>query len=139
LNSAVGPVVNHSFVIGSPAPTDWADAANDSLDTFHDMVALIAPGKKVKEICEPYDKRLVARGERAGALVIHSGGLGTMPRGGSGGDVGEMVLQAGMVFDVKPSFRMKSGGTAQFGDSIVVTENGARRLGTREVKIVTPS
>ena len=38
----------------------------------------------------------------------------------------EMVLQAGMVFDVKPSFRLKSGGTAQFGDSIVVTENGAR-------------
>jgi Xaa-Pro aminopeptidase len=134
-----GTQVNHSFVIGSPAPADWANAAKDSLDTFRDMVALIAPGKKVKEICEPYDKRLVARGERAGALVIHSGGLGTMPRGGSAGDVGEMVLQAGMVFDVKPSFRLKSGGTAQFGDSIVVTENGARRLGTREMKIVTPS
>ncbi|HEY1865514.1 MAG TPA: M24 family metallopeptidase [Candidatus Acidoferrales bacterium] len=134
-----GTQVNHSFVIGSPAPGDWADAAKDSLDTFHDMVSLIAPGKKVKEICEPYDRRLVARGEKAGALVIHSGGLGTMPRGGSAGDVGEIVLQAGMVFDVKPSFRLKDGGTAQFGDSIVVTDRGARRLGTREMKVVTLS
>jgi hypothetical protein len=44
-----------------------------------------------------------------------------------------------MVFDVKPSFRLKDGGTAQFGDSIVVTDRGARRLGTREMKVVTLS
>jgi len=131
-----GSQVNHSFVVGSPAPPDWEDAAKDSLDTFHEMVALIAPGKKVKEICAPLDKRLVARGEKPGALVIHSGGLGTLPRGGSAPPVGEMVLEANMVFDVKPTFRLKNGGTAQFGDSIVVTQTGARRLGKREMKIV---
>jgi Xaa-Pro aminopeptidase len=131
-----GSQVNHSFVVGSPAPADWEDAAKDSLDTFHEMVALIAPGKKVKEICAPLDKRLVARGEKPGALVIHSGGLGTLPRGGSAPPVGEMVLEANMVFDVKPTFRLKNGGTAQFGDSIVVTQTGARRLGKREMKIV---
>ncbi len=100
------------------------------------MVAAIAPGKTVKEICASYDKRLVARGERAGALVIHSGGLGTLPRGGSSGPTGQIVLQANMVFDIKPSFPLKSGGTAQFGDSVVVTEKGARRLGEREMKVV---
>jgi Xaa-Pro aminopeptidase len=131
-----GSQVNHSVVVGSPAPADWDAAAKDSLDTFGEMVAAIAPGKMVKEICAPYDKRLVARGDKPGALVIHSGGLGTLPRGGSAGAVGQMVLQAGMVFDVKPAFRLKSGGTAQFGDSIVVTENGARRLGKREMKVV---
>jgi Xaa-Pro aminopeptidase len=47
-----------------------------------------------------------------------------------------MVLQAGMVFDVKPTFAMKNGATAQFGDSILVTETGARRLGKREMKLV---
>jgi Xaa-Pro aminopeptidase len=131
-----GSQVNHSVVVGSPAPADWDAAAKDSLDTFEEMVAAIAPGKMVKEICAPYDKRLVARGDKPGALVIHSGGLGTLPRGGSAGAVGQIVLQAGMVFDVKPAFRLKSGGTAQFGDSIVVTENGARRLGKREMKVV---
>ena len=131
-----GSQVNHSVVVGSPAPADWDAAAKDSLDTFHEMVALVAPGKAVKEICAPLDKRLVARGERAGALVIHSGGLGTLPRGGSAPPVGDSVLQAGMVFDIKPTFRMKNGATAQFGDSIVVTETGARRLGKREMKVV---
>jgi Xaa-Pro aminopeptidase len=132
-----GSQVNHSMVIGSTAPADWDAAAKDSLDTFHEMVAAIAPGKTVKEICAPFDRRLVARGERPGALVIHSGGLGTMPRGGSAGATGEIVLQTGMVFDVKPSFRLKSGGTAQFGDSIVVTDKAARRLGKREMKVLT--
>jgi Xaa-Pro aminopeptidase len=131
-----GSQVNHSVVVGSPAPADWDAAAKDSLDTFQEMVAAIAPGKMVKEICAPYDKRLVARGDKPGALVIHSGGLGTLPRGGSAGATGQIVLQTGMVFDVKPAFRLKTGGTAQFGDSIVVTENGARRLGKREMKIV---
>jgi Xaa-Pro aminopeptidase len=131
-----GSQVNHSVVVGSPAPADWDAAAKDSLDTFNDMVALVAPGKMVKEICAPYDKRLAARGEKPGALVIHSGGLGTLPRGGSAGAVGQIVLQAGMVFDVKPAFRLKNGGTAQFGDSILVAENGARRLGKREMRIV---
>jgi Xaa-Pro aminopeptidase len=131
-----GSQVNHSVVVGSPAPADWDAAAKDSLDTFEEMVTAIAPGKMVKEICTPYDKRLVARGEKPGALVIHSGGLGTLPRGGSAGAVGQIVLQAGMVFDVKPAFRLKNGGTAQFGDSILVTENGARRLGKREMKVV---
>ena len=131
-----GSQVNHSVVVGSPAPADWDAAAKDSLDTFQEMVSAIAPGKMVKEICAPYDKRLVARGDKPGALVIHSGGLGTLPRGGSAGAVGQIVLQAGMVFDVKPAFRLKNGGTAQFGDSVVVTENGARRLGKREMKAV---
>jgi Xaa-Pro aminopeptidase len=131
-----GSQVNHSVVVGSPAPADWDAAAKDSLDTFQEMVAAIAPGKMVKDICAPYDKRLVARGDKPGALVIHSGGLGTLPRGGSAGAVGQIALQAGMVFDVKPAFRLKSGGTAQFGDSVVVTENGARRLGKREMKVV---
>ena len=99
-----GTQVNHSMLIGSPAPADWADAAKASVDTFHDMLALVAPGKTVADICAPYDKRLVARGERAGALVIHSGGLGTLPRGGSSGEVGKMVLQAGMVFRRQTQF-----------------------------------
>jgi Xaa-Pro aminopeptidase len=131
-----GSQVNHSVVVGSPAPADWDAAAKDSLDTFHEMVALVAPGKTVKDICAPLDKRLVARGEKPGALVIHSGGLGTLPRGGSTPPFGQTVVQAGMVFDVKPTFQLKNGGTAQFGDSIVVTDTGARRLGKREMKVV---
>ncbi len=62
-----------------------------------------------------------------------------MPRGGSAGDTGDIVIREGMVFDIKPTFQVKDAGTAQFGDSIVVTANGARRLGTREIKVVAVS
>jgi Xaa-Pro aminopeptidase len=91
----------------------------------------------MKEVCASFDRRLVARGEKPGALVIHSGGLGTLPRGGSSGPVGKIVLEASMVFDIKPAFRLRNGGTAEFGDSVVVTEKGARRLGRRKMEIVT--
>jgi Xaa-Pro aminopeptidase len=133
-----GTQVNHSIVIGAPAPAEWADASQQCVDTFHDMLGLVAPGKTVADICAPYDKRLVARGERAGQLVVHSGGLGTMPRGGSGGEVGKLVLQTGMVFDIKPNFNLKDGSAVQFGDSVVVTGTGGRRLGTRKM-VVDPA
>ena len=61
--------------------------------------------------------------------------MGTLPRGGSTPPFGQTVVQAGMVFDVKPTFQLKNGGTAQFGDPIVVTDTGARRLGKREMKV----
>src|SRR3984885_14204172 len=52
-----GSQVNHSVVVGWPAPADWDEAAKDSLDTFHEMVDLIAPGKMVKDVGAPPDKR----------------------------------------------------------------------------------
>jgi Xaa-Pro aminopeptidase len=132
-----GSQVNHSVLLGSPAPADWAPAAQASLDAFNEIVDAIARGKRAKEICAPFDRRLAARGLKPGALVIHSGGLGDLPRGGSAAEVGELILEAGMVFDIKPSFPLKDGATAQFGDSVVVTEKGARRLGKRELKVMT--
>jgi Xaa-Pro aminopeptidase len=61
-----------------------------------------------------------------------------MPRGGSGGEVGKLVLQTGMVFDIKPNFNLKDGSAVQFGDSIVVTGTGGRRLGARKM-VVDPA
>ena len=46
-------------------------------------------------------------------------------------------LQAGMVFILKPQVRAAQGkGRASIGDTVVVTENGARRLGKRELKLI---
>jgi hypothetical protein len=43
-----------------------------------------------------------------------------------------------MVFDIKPSAPIRGASPMpQFGDSVVVTENGARRLGKRKTEIVT--
>jgi Xaa-Pro aminopeptidase len=49
----------------------------------------------------------------------------------------KIQLQAGMVFVLKPQVRPAQGkGRASIGDTVVVTGNGARRLGKRELKLI---
>ena len=136
-----GSQVNHSVLLGSPAPGDWASAGQYCLDLFHELLDRVAPGKSVKEFCDFCGEKLKARGvARPGGVLIHSGGLADLPRCGpgrmEGGD--DLVFHAGMVFDLKPSVPVKQTPTpAEFGDSIVVTEKGARRLGKRKMELIT--
>jgi Xaa-Pro dipeptidase len=49
----------------------------------------------------------------------------------------KMKLESGMVFILKPQVRAAQGkGRASIGDTVVVTESGARRLGKRELKLI---
>ena len=136
-----GSQVNHSVLLGSPAPADWAAAGQYCLELFQTLLDRIAPGKSIKEFCEFYGEKLKARGvARPGGVLIHSGGLADLPRCGpgrmEGGD--DLVFQAGMVFDLKPSVPVKQTRTpAEFGDSLAVTEKGARRLGKRKMELIT--
>ena len=136
-----GSQVNHSVLLGSPAPADWTAAGQYCLDLFQTLLDRVAPGKSVKEFCDFCGEKLKSRGvARPGGVLIHSGGLADLPRCGpgrmEGGD--DLVFQAGMVFDLKPSVPVKQTPTpAEFGDSIVVTEKGARRLGKRKMELIT--
>jgi Xaa-Pro dipeptidase len=136
-----GSQVNHSVLLGSPAPADWASAGQYCLDLFHTLLDRVGPGKSIKEFCDFCGEKLKARGvARPGGVLIHSSGLADLPRCGpgrmEGGD--DLEFQAGMVFDLKPSVPVKQTPTpAEFGDSIVVTEKGARRLGKRKMELIT--
>lgn len=136
-----GSQVNHSVLLGSPAPADWSAAGQYCLDLFQTLLDRVAPGKSIKEFCDFYSEKLKARGvARPGGVLIHSGGLADLPRCGPGRMEGgnDLVFQAGMVFDLKPSVPVKQTPTpAEFGDSIVVTEKGARRLGKRKMELIT--
>lgn len=49
----------------------------------------------------------------------------------------KIQLQTGMTFILKPQVRPVQGkGRASLGDTVTVTENGARRLGKRELKLI---
>jgi Xaa-Pro aminopeptidase len=49
----------------------------------------------------------------------------------------KIELQTGMTFILKPQVRPVQGkGRASLGDTVTVTENGARRLGKRELKLI---
>jgi Xaa-Pro aminopeptidase len=127
-----GSQSNQSVLLG-PAADDWTSLSQYCLETFHAVLDAVVPGKSIHDVLAVYDKRLVAKGEKPGGLIIHSGGLGDLPRTGSNGAGSDVVLEAGMVFDIKPEFPLKGRGVVQIGDSVVVTEKGARRLGTRDM------
>ncbi len=136
-----GSQVNHSVLLGGPAPAEWASTGQYCLDLFHSLMDRVAPGKSVKEFCDYFGDQLRARGvARPGGVLVHSGGLADLPRCGPGRIEGgnDLTFQAGMVFDLKPSVPVKGTPTpAEFGDSIVVTDKGARRLGKRKMELVT--
>ena len=132
--------VNNSVAIGA-APPDWESAAQYSIDVFHMLLDWIAPGKTYKEFVDFYGQKQEARGTKPQNVVLWTCGFGDGPRSGPGGRTEgvDLSFEAGQVFDLKPVIALKqgNGALAQFGDSVVVTEKGARRLGTRKLEVMT--
>jgi Xaa-Pro aminopeptidase len=135
-----GSQVNQSFLIGGPAPADWKDAAQYCLDIFNKMVDWIKPGKRIMDGMDYYKAEVEKRGPGYWGVLFHSGGGNDGPRWGPGrNEATDALLQEGMVFTIKPRIPIKGvkAPAAQFGDAVVVTANGARRLGTRKLEILS--
>jgi Xaa-Pro aminopeptidase len=132
--------VNHSVALGA-APADWDSAAGYSIELFQILLDWIAPGKTYKEFVDFYGQKQEARDTKPQNVVLWTCGFGDGPRSGPGGRTEGVNLsfEAGQVFDLKPviAVRNGNGALAQFGDSVVVTEKGARRLGTRKLEVIT--
>ena len=129
--------VNHSMCIGSPAPGDWLSAAQYCIDVFHELVDWIKPGKRFIDLCEKYVERARSRSSDLSPtwVLVHTCGFGDGPRMGyTRTETTDLVIEPSMVFTIKPRIPIK--GTrpaAQFGDPVLVTDNGARRLGRRKL------
>lgn len=136
-----GSQVNHSFCIGSPAPADWAGAAQYCIDVFHELVEWIRPGKRVMDLCKVYADKAKARSPELAPrwVLVHTAGLGDSPRMGLlRTETPDLVIQPTMVFTLKPRILIKGAQpTAQFGDAVLVTERGARRLGKRTLDVIS--
>ncbi len=134
---------NHSFLLGSPAPADWSSAAQYCIDLYNGLVDWIAPGKSFTDLTEFYRQQVQQRaGEnaRVGGVMVHTGGYGDGPRLGPGRTEGldDLLIETGMIFTMKPSVPIRDlNQSAQFGDAVVVTESGARRLGKRKLEVIT--
>jgi Xaa-Pro aminopeptidase len=135
-----GSQVNQSVLIGAPAPSDWQSAAQYCIDLLHRLIDHIKPGNRVIDAAEFYRAEVLKRGEGYWGVVFHSGGNNDGPRWGPGRtEAVDAVFQEGMVFTIKPRIPIKGLETpsAQFGEAIVVTATGARRLGTRPIEILS--
>jgi Xaa-Pro aminopeptidase len=127
--------VNHSICVGGAPPADWADAAKYCIDVFHELVDWIKPGRRFMDLCERYVQRAKARSPELSPtwVLVHTCGFGDGPRMGfTRSETPDLVIEPSMVFTVKPRIPIKGiRPAAQFGDPILVTDTGARRLGTR--------
>lgn len=133
--------VNHSFVVGAPAPPDWEGAAQYCRDLFDELVAWIRPGRSYMDLCRLYAQRARARSPELEPrwVLLHTAGLGDGPRMGlMRKETPDLLMEPTMVFTVKPRVLVRgTRPTVQFGDPILVTETGARRLGRRKLRLVS--
>jgi Xaa-Pro aminopeptidase len=135
-----GSQVNQSLLIGGPEPADWRSAAQYCIDLFNKLVDFIKPGEPVMKAVDFYVQEVEKRGPGFWGVVFHSGGNNDGPRWGPGRpEAVNAVFQEGMVFTIKPRIPIKGveAPTAQFGDGVVVTATGARRLGKRPLEILS--
>jgi Xaa-Pro dipeptidase len=133
--------VNHSICIGHPPPPDWEAAGRYCLELFDELVDWIRPGKRFLDLCKLYVDRARARSDELSPtwVLVHTCGFGDGPRMGyTRSETRDLVIEAGMVFTLKPRIVIKgTRPTAQFGDPVLVTETGARRLGKRKLELIS--
>ena len=132
------------MVLGK-ARKDTAQMTELSAACFHAVLRQMRPGVSFAALFETYQHTVEREGK--GEYVwshpmLHSRGLGDdAPALMSDRDLdrlGRQELKEGMVFILKPRVRRRSGkGQATIGDTVVVEQNGARRLGRREMKLMS--
>lgn len=145
----VGQVVQ-PMVLGEPSPALQAMYAT-SRAIFEDLCAAMRPGVPFTAILERYTRLVHEAGYRPGGALLHGRGLGEdrpllMGRGPADPT---LALEEGNVFILKPAAFPPEGDVVQApsgqvlelavraGDTVVVTRDGAQRLGRRPLEIAT--
>lgn len=133
--------VNHAVCIGKPEPKDWVSSAQYAIEAYQTMIDWIKPGQTGKDLCDHWLSILAKKGltETDTTVIFH---MGDGPRMGPNRREGkELVVEPGWVFHVvKSTVPMPSipgGRGARFGDGVVVTADGARRIGKRKLEPMT--
>jgi Xaa-Pro dipeptidase len=135
---AVSPVV-----IGTPKQ-DYEAMTRISRACFDAILDKMRPGVTFGALFDTYRKTVEQRGQGAylwNHPMMHARGLGDDGPALLGDKdldrFAKIELQTGMAFILKPQVRPAQGkGRASIGDTVVVTENGARRLGKRELRLI---
>lgn len=131
----------HPAVVGKPNP-EYEKMINISRGCFDAVLAAMKPGVTFGTLFDIYTKMVEGAGPYSwNHPMMHARGLGDDGPALMGDkDIerfAKLELTAGMTFILKPQVRPTQGkGRASIGDTVTVTENGARRLGKREMKLL---
>lgn len=135
---------NHTIQVGSGGPSMYPSAMKATISVFQELVDWIRPGHTMGELCERWEKVAAKHDpEPHNGVLVHTNGLGNeFPRlmiGRISEREAQVVLEPGVSFTLKPWLRylvghFPRGLIVQFGDPVVVTDSGARRLGERPME-----
>ena len=141
-----GSQINHAFFIGTRSTPgyEYYHAAVELLaKVIERAIAFIQPGKTTYgDFMANNEKTFKEFGEKGSGLNTHGGGLGFLSRPRQSAEDNLVVMQPGHTFDFKPAVTLDRATTkdvvgrnrpVQVGESILVTEKGAVRLGTRAI------
>jgi Xaa-Pro aminopeptidase len=126
--------------VGEPHPA-YRELMKVQGALYEDLLRDLRPGVSVGELTEKCDRAIARHTPKSGHAAGATSGLSMHGRGA--GDDGPIVtggttrdpvnlavtLQENMVFIFKPTVRGANGYYIQWGDSVVVTPEGGRRLG----------
>ena len=135
---AVCPVV-----IGTP-DTEYQKMIDISRACFDAILGAMKPGVTFGQLFEIYRDTVEHHGKGKylwNHPMMHARGLGDDGPALLGDKdlerFSKLQVQTGMTFILKPQVRPAEGkGRASLGDTVTVTENGARRLGKRELQLI---
>jgi len=129
-------------VLGKPEPA-YREVLDISIATFTDVLAALKAGSTLGAVIAAADEAVAKHGKgkcKSSHPVMHARGLGDeYPAPLRPGDMkkqGDITMQAGMVFVLKPRISRDDGVVAQIGDTVVVEAGGGRRLGKAPLKLI---
>ncbi len=124
-----------ALCLGSPPP-DYRRLFEASLECFHLLLEAARPGVPYAELIRRWEEHMNRRGCRAAPTMGHGLGLGQDgPTTRPNDDAQGRIVAAGHCFVMKPWATSDDGQRAiRTGNSIVVDERGARRLGRLEME-----
>jgi Xaa-Pro dipeptidase len=125
--------VRRPVFVGAPS-AEYAHMHAVVVEAFQAMFDLMRPGVPFADLVSAYSELVKARGYRPVAVPLHGRGLGedlpVIRMDSLSGEVLERRVRAGHVFILGPRIATQDGSKVlQWGDTVVVTEDGARRLG----------
>jgi Xaa-Pro aminopeptidase len=131
------------MVIGAP-DDEYQRMIDISRACFDAILGAMKPGVPLGQLFDIYRDTVVHQGKGKylwNHPMMHARGLGDDGPALLGDKdlerFSKIQLQAGMTFILKPQVRPAEGkGRASLGDTVTVTESGARRLGKRELKLI---
>lgn len=129
-------------VVLGRATADYRAVLDVSVAAFKDVLASLKAGNRLGAVIKSFDESVARHGKGACSgshPLMHARGLGDeYPAVLRPKDIekqGDIPLEAGMVFVVKPRIARNDGVTAQIGDTVVVEAGGGRRLGKAPLEL----